>query len=133
VHRSTGYADHRDRDDDPVEVQYADAHDVVIEPAACSRDCSAPRDRRELAARPGVNRLAPRLRVEARRPTAGRGVLGADAPGFAARVQWHPEWHAADNPVSMRLLGAFGDAARAYREAARSARLASEEARHAPA
>ena len=45
------------------------------------------------------------------------------APAFNLCVQWHPEWRAADNPVSMKLLGAFGDACRA-RQTARSATAA---------
>ena len=81
----------------------------------------------------GVNRLAPRLRVEARAPD---GLVEAfsvpDAAGFALAVRWHPEWHAADNPVSMRLLGAFGDAARAHRQRSHRRDHAAE-ARHAPA
>jgi putative glutamine amidotransferase len=31
-------------------------------------------------------------------------------------VQWHPEWRAAENPVSMQILRAFGDAVRAWHE-----------------
>jgi putative glutamine amidotransferase len=38
-----------------------------------------------------------------------------DAPGFAVAVQWHPEWNAANDPVSRPLFEAFGDAARAWR------------------
>ncbi len=36
------------------------------------------------------------------------------APGFTLSVQWHPEWNAADDPVSRPLFTAFGDAARAW-------------------
>ena len=36
------------------------------------------------------------------------------APGFNLCLQWHPEWQAAANPVSMQLLTAFGDATRAW-------------------
>lgn len=35
-----------------------------------------------------------------------------DAPGFALGVQWHPEWKAAEDPVSRALFGAFGAACR---------------------
>ena len=35
-----------------------------------------------------------------------------DAPGFALSVQWHPEYNAADDPVSRALFSAFGDAVR---------------------
>ena len=38
---------------------------------------------------------------------------GGSAPGFALGVQWHPEWRVRDNPFSLALFTAFGDAARA--------------------
>jgi len=37
-----------------------------------------------------------------------------DAPGFTLSVQWHPEYKAAEDPVSRALFTAFGDAARAW-------------------
>lgn len=33
-----------------------------------------------------------------------------DAPGFTLSVQWHPEWNAANDPVSRPLFTAFGQA-----------------------
>jgi len=44
------------------------------------------------------------------------------APGFALGVQWHPEWNAANDPVSRALFGAFGDAARAWAAGPEAAR-----------
>lgn len=134
VHRVAGFADHRDRDEDPLEVQYALAHDILIEPGGVlERLLGTERIAVNSLHGQGVNRLAPRLKVEARAPD---GLVEAfsvgDAPGFALAVQWHPEWHAAENPVSMRLLHAFGDAARAYRRGVDHDRIAAE-ARHAPA
>lgn len=38
------------------------------------------------------------------------------APGFTLSVQWHPEWNAADDPVSRALFEAFGDAVAAWDE-----------------
>ena len=71
-----------------------------------------------------VNQLAPGLQVEALSPD---GVVEAfsvtDAAGFNLCVQWHPEWQAADNPESMRMLRAFGDAVRS-RHALRTATAA---------
>jgi putative glutamine amidotransferase len=65
----------------------------------------------------GVNRLADGLRVEARAPDGlVEAFTVADAQGFNLCVQWHPEWQAANNPVSMKLLKAFGAACEAYRE-----------------
>ncbi|GFE63584.1 gamma-glutamyl-gamma-aminobutyrate hydrolase family protein [Litoreibacter roseus] len=42
-----------------------------------------------------------------------------DAPGFALSVQWHPEYRAADDPVSKPLFEALGNAARAWKTDAR--------------
>ena len=65
----------------------------------------------------GVNRLASGLRAEAHAPD---GLIEAfsvpEAGGFNVCVQWHPEWQAASNAVSMRLLKAFGSACQSYRD-----------------
>ena len=39
------------------------------------------------------------------------------APGFSLAVQWHPEWDAANDPVSRPLFTAFGDAVRNWARA----------------
>ena len=39
-----------------------------------------------------------------------------DAPGFTLSVQWHPEWDAANDPVSRPLLEAFGAAVHTWAE-----------------
>ena len=41
-------------------------------------------------------------------------ILIDGAPGFTLSVQWHPEWNAANDPVSRPLFSAFGDAVRAW-------------------
>ena len=41
-----------------------------------------------------------------------------DAPGFALALQWHPEYKALENPVSIKVFDAFAAACRA-RAAAR--------------
>jgi putative glutamine amidotransferase len=46
-----------------------------------------------------------------------------DAPGFTFSVQWHPEWDAANDPVSRPLFTAFGDAVRAWAAGERPADL----------
>ena len=74
----------------------------------------------------GVNRLAEGLRIEARAPDGLVEAFSVErATGFNLCVQWHPEWQAADNPVSVRLLRAFGDACRAYRDRPRAPQPAS--------
>jgi putative glutamine amidotransferase len=36
------------------------------------------------------------------------------SPGFALAVQWHPEWRITENPDSMKIFAAFGQACRNY-------------------
>jgi putative glutamine amidotransferase len=117
VHEVDGHLDHRDPDDEPVDVQYAPAHSIDVLPGGVlSRLLQQSRVQVNSLHGQAVNRLAPGLRVEARAPD---GVIEAfskpDAPGFNLAVQWHPEWQAASNPVSIKLLSAFGQACAAYR------------------
>ncbi len=46
-----------------------------------------------------------------------------DAPGFTLSVQWHPEWNAANDPVSRPLFQAFGAAVQAWAGRAEPMRL----------
>ena len=63
----------------------------------------------------GIDRLAEGIAVEA---VAEDGLVEAfsvpASPGFALALQWHPEWRIADNPDSMKMFGAFGQACRLY-------------------
>lgn len=59
-----------------------------------------------------IDRPAPGLEVEAVAPDGTiEGVRLPDA-GFVIGVQWHPEWRMAENPDSLALFRAFGDACR---------------------
>ena len=118
VHDVAGRDDHRAPSDVAAEQAYGFAHAVVVEPGgvlasvleAASFEVNSVHGQ-------GVNRLAEGLHVEARAPD---GLVEAfslpHAPAFNLCVQWHPEWQAAANPVSMRLLRAFGEACQAYRD-----------------
>ncbi|RZL08693.1 MAG: hypothetical protein EOP40_12220, partial [Rubrivivax sp.] len=69
----------------------------------------------------GVNRLGPGVRIEARSPDGVVEAITWAPPdggpaGFNLCLQWHPEWKAADNPVSLRLFTAFGHACQQYRD-----------------
>ena len=46
-----------------------------------------------------------------------------DAPGFTLSVQWHPEWDAANDPVSRPLFEAFGAAVHTWAEGKNNVRL----------
>ncbi len=63
----------------------------------------------------GLDALGEGLVVEA---VASDGTIEAvrvaSAPGWALGLQWHPEWRYAENPDSVAIFRAFGEACRAY-------------------
>lgn len=116
VQELPGHHDHRSNDDDAVDVQYGPAHPVdVVAGGVLAGIVEAARIEVNSLHGQGINRLAPGLRAEARAPD---GLVEAfsmpGSRGFALGVQWHPEWRAETNPVSMKLLRAFGSACRDY-------------------
>ena len=118
VQEQPGYIDHRDDPDAPVAAQYGPAHAVQVVPGGLLRQILGADEATVNSLHgQGVARLAPGLRVEA---TAPDGMIEAftapDAAGFNLCLQWHPEWQAKDNPVSMKLLRAFGLACQRFRD-----------------
>ena len=69
-----------------------------------------------------LDRVAPALAVEARAADGTVEAVRSRDAGFAVGVQWHPEWRYAENPDSMALFRAFGEACRTF--AARDRRQA---------
>lgn len=117
VQEVPGRRDHRGAKGAPAEVQYALAHPIDIVPGgALAAIVGTEAIQVNSVHGQGVNRLADGLRVEARAPDGLVEAFSVDgAKGFNLCVQWHPEWQAATNPVSMKLLKAFGAACEAYR------------------
>ncbi len=114
-----GKQDHREDKSQPLEVQYAPAHEVELADGGLLRRLAgAPRATVNSLHAQGVQRLGDDLEVEAVAPD---GLIEAfrvgTAPGFALAVQWHPEWQVMQNPFSRALFAAFGDAARAHLQA----------------
>lgn len=63
----------------------------------------------------GIKRPGPRVEIEGFAPDGTPEAIHIKgAPGFTLSVQWHPEWDAANDPVSRPLFRAFGDAVRAW-------------------
>jgi len=110
------YDDHRADAALPAAQQYGPAHDVQAPPGTLVADIVG-QTRFVVNSIHGqaVDRLAPSLRPLAHAPDGLVEAFHAPAaPGFNLCVQWHPEWRAADNPVSVRLFQAFGRALRAH-------------------
>ncbi len=109
-----GRLDHRADPDQPREVRYALAHKASLVPGGALAELAGESEIEvnSLHAQ-GIDRLAPRLVVEATAPDGTiEGVHVEDAPAFAIGVQWHPEWRFEDTHFARRLFAAFGEAAR---------------------
>ncbi|MGY3910454.1 gamma-glutamyl-gamma-aminobutyrate hydrolase family protein [Aeromonas piscicola] len=115
VYNETGYDDHREDSDDPVDEQYGESHQVELVPgswfAELMGQSSIPVN--SLHGQ-GIKTLAKGLEPLAH---AEDGLIEAlHAPtlaSFLLAVQWHPEWKASENPHSIKIFEAFGDACRA--------------------
>jgi putative glutamine amidotransferase len=119
LHEVQGFTDHRAGDrKETLEEQYGPIHDVRITPGGMLAEMLP-----ELEPNgsflvnslhgQGIDRLAPRLRVEAEAPDGAIEAVSMDsAKAFLFGVQWHPEWRYAENPASRMIFGAFGEAMR---------------------
>ena len=110
-----GMRDHREDKEQPLDVQYAPAHEVELVRGGYLQGLTgAERVMVNSLHSQGVQTLGRGLEIEARAPD---GLIEAfrvgAAPGFALAVQWHPEWQVLQNPFSRAMFAAFGDAARA--------------------
>lgn len=110
-----GKLDHREDKAQPLEVQYAPAHEVELAEGGFLHGLAGQRRIKVNSVHSqGVGRLGAKLLTEA---VAEDGVIEAfrvdGAPAFALAVQWHPEWKVMENPFSRALFAAFGQAGRA--------------------
>jgi putative glutamine amidotransferase len=109
-----GMADHREDKAQPLEQQYAPAHEVELVRGGYLNSLAGTHTVmvNSLHAQ-GVRQLGRDLEIEAH---ARDGLIEAfrvrTAPGFALAVQWHPEWQVMKNSFSRAMFAAFGDAAR---------------------
>jgi putative glutamine amidotransferase len=108
VEEVPGRLDHRSPKVEDMELKQGPAHSVAIVPGGQLHGllgCT------ELMVNSlhgqGIDRLAPRLKVEAVAPDGQiEAVSVIDAPGFVCAVQWHPEHRAQENVMSMKLFDA---------------------------
>ena len=110
-----GINDHREDTSTPVAEQYADIHPVRLVPNSWLAELMG---QEEIPVNSlhgqGIKTLGKGLQPLAH---AEDGLIEAihlpAAPQFTLGVQWHPEWQAAQNPHSVRMFQAFGEACRA--------------------
>ncbi|WP_295751326.1 gamma-glutamyl-gamma-aminobutyrate hydrolase family protein [Undibacterium sp.] len=109
-----GMREHREDYSASVDQQYADVHTVKMVPdtwfASLMQQAEIPVN--SLHGQ-GIKTLGKGLQALAH---AEDGLIEAvhlpECEQFTLGVQWHPEWQAAQNPFSIRMFQAFGDACR---------------------
>lgn len=118
VHEVPGRFDHRSKAarDRPLDERYALAHPVALSKDGwMAQRLGCTQIMVNSLHGQGIDRPAPGMTVEA---VAEDGTIEAvrlpTAPGFVLGLQWHPEHRATENPVSLSLFQAFGDAAREH-------------------
>ena len=121
-----GRDNHRMPPDGTLEEKFALRHDVALTPGGVFAGVlGAETVRTNTLHGQGICRAGPRVVIEGRAPDGTPEAIRVEgAPGFALGVQWHPEWRAAEDPVSAPLFAAFGAACRAWRAGERPVRAA---------
>jgi putative glutamine amidotransferase len=114
-----GMLDHREPEDEDLAVQFAERHDVLLEPgSAFAQWAGGTRAQVNSLHGQGLKRLGEGVVAQAHAPDGlVEGVQVANAPAFAYGVQWHPEWRHDQHPFYQRTLEAFASACRGHCEA----------------
>jgi putative glutamine amidotransferase len=117
LHAEAGMMDHREPRDEALDVQFAERHEVLLEPgSAFAQWAGTTRAFVNSLHGQGIRRLGEGLVAEAHAPDGlVEGVRVMGAPAFAYGVQWHPEWRHEQHPFYQRTLEAFATACRDHR------------------
>lgn len=116
VHAQEGLMDHREPEGEPLEVQFAHRHEVVLTPGSPFAEWAGS-DRAMVNSLhgQGIQRLGTGLVAEAFAPDGlVEGVRFGGSRAFAIGVQWHPEWRHAITPFYARTFEAFAGACREH-------------------
>ena len=118
VHGEAGMMDHREPAEAELAVQFAERHDVLLEPGSAFAEwAGGTRAKVNSLHGQGIKRLGESLVAEARAPDGlVEGVRVQGASTFAFGVQWHPEWRHDQHPFYQRTLQAFAQACREHRD-----------------
>lgn len=114
LHELPGRLDHRRDRTKPFESQVAPIHHITITPGGILEKVTGATEAtvNSLHAQ-GVDRPAPGTTVEAVADDSTiEGISVDGARSFALGVQWHAEFAATSDPISIALFAAFGDSAR---------------------
>lgn len=122
-----GRINHRMPPDGTVEEKFALRHDVTLtEGGVFHQVFGASTVLTNTLHGQGIKEKGERIVIDGRAPDGTPEAIYVDgAAGFALGVQWHPEYKASEDPVSLPLFKAFGDAVHAWAKGERQGRLRS--------
>lgn len=111
VHAEAGYNDHRERKEVSIEERWGPVHSLSL--TGKLREWVGQNEIRVNSLHgQGVKEIGKNLVPEAfAEDGLVEAVRGPDDHPFCLGVQWHPEWNANQNPVSVTLFRRFGAAA----------------------
>jgi len=116
LHLTHQFQEHREDDSLPLEQQYAPVHEVKPEADGLLSQLLGSDAAFAVNSlhQQGIREPGPQVRIEARAADGLIEAVSLRQHPFALAVQWHPEWHSTDDPVSRRLFEAFIHAAARY-------------------
>ena len=111
-----GRDNHRMPPDGTIEEKFALRHEVSFtENGPFHRMMGAQKVMTNTLHGQGIKDAGQRIVIDGYAPDGTpEAIYVKDAPGFTMSVQWHPEWNAANDPVSRPLFQAFGEALAAW-------------------
>ncbi|MBO9430431.1 gamma-glutamyl-gamma-aminobutyrate hydrolase family protein [Sulfitobacter sp. KE34] len=111
-----GRMNHRMPPDGTIEEKFELRHDVSFtEGGVFHRVMGASKVLTNTLHGQGIKEPGPRVVIDGHADDGTpEAIYIKDAPGFTLAVQWHPEWNAANDPVSRPLFEHFGAAVRAW-------------------
>ena len=114
-----GRDNHRMPPDGTLEEKFALRHDVRFPPGGVfARMLGAEVVRTNTLHGQGIKEPGPRVVIDGHAPDGTpEAIYIKDSKGFGVGVQWHPEYSAAQDPVSRPLFSAFGAAVYEWRAA----------------
>ena len=112
-----GRMNHRMPPDGTMEEKFALRHEVTVtEGGPFQRVFGATKVMTNTLHGQGIKIPGARIVIDGHAPDGTpEAIYVKDAAGFTLAVQWHPEWDAANDPVSRPLFSAFGDACRNWK------------------
>ena len=116
IHDLPGRRDHRGNGEGSMERAYGPKHSIAVT-GALARIVGADTIMVNSLHGQAIDRPGEGLVVEAYAEDGTiEAVSAPNAPGFVLGLQWHPEWRFAEQPASVAIFRAFGDACRAWQQ-----------------